>query len=267
MGQKLVMDTDKRKRIVAKYEAGGTMVAIAAEEGISHPVVARLLREDRVAIRTPGKRVLSPDVERRIPILYREGNTMKEIAHMLGCSKEPVKRVLAEAGMRPRVVQCGHSALTPSLRRKIVSLYKKGLSRHKIGVTVGLWTPVVERVLNEEGFALRDDRKRRAANNPLWRGGRHLAGGYVRAYVAPDSPFASMCGSRSMVFEHRLVMAQHLGRPLFPYERVHHKNGVKTDNRIENLELWEESHPPGQRVDEAATPHCPTCTCRAHAVA
>ena len=51
-------------------------------------------------------------------------------------------------------------------------------------------------------------------------------------------------------FEHRIVMEKFLGRKLLPKETVHHLNGDKLDNRIENLELWSNSHPYGQRLTD-----------------
>lgn len=52
------------------------------------------------------------------------------------------------------------------------------------------------------------------------------------------------------IMEHVKIMADHIGRPLAEGENVHHINGVRDDNRIENLELWNTRQPKGQRVDQ-----------------
>lgn len=83
------------------------------------------------------------------------------------------------------------------------------------------------------------------SDNGRWKGGRrHTRGGYVYIY-SPEHPFAAL---NSSVAEHRLVMEKMLGRYLDRSESVHHRNGVRDDNRPENLELWVKSQPSGQRA-------------------
>jgi len=84
--------------------------------------------------------------------------------------------------------------------------------------------------------------------NGNWKGGRtrHKAG-YMMARVS-DHPRA---GKSPYVFEHILVVERLLGRHLAAGESVHHRNGVRDDNRPENLELWTRPQPSGIRVSDA----------------
>ena len=78
-------------------------------------------------------------------------------------------------------------------------------------------------------------RNRRGNKNNHWKGGRtHASKGYIYVWN-PTHPHATKAG---YVLEHRLAMEEYLGHCLEPWERVHHKNGIKDDNRIENLELY-----------------------------
>lgn len=78
----------------------------------------------------------------------------------------------------------------------------------------------------------------RGQNAPWWKGGRALTdAGYVTVVAPLDYPFPQSLNRVRRIREHRMVMELHLGRALDRREVVHHLNGDRTDNRIENLEL------------------------------
>ncbi len=81
--------------------------------------------------------------------------------------------------------------------------------------------------------------------NHQWIGGRRQdAEGYIHIKLSPKHKLVAMTGGHRYIREHRLVMAEHLGRLLKKEEKVHHLNGNKSDNRLENLRLvYAEKHP------------------------
>ena len=86
--------------------------------------------------------------------------------------------------------------------------------------------------------------------------------GYRVISIDPDDPYVEMAGlvhgCSYRVRNARYVMAQRLGRPLRDQENVHHLNGNRLDDRIENLELWVTAQPAGVRITGI---HCAGCTC------
>jgi ribosomal protein L37AE/L43A len=91
-----------------------------------------------------------------------------------------------------------------------------------------------------------NQRQGRGYDSPHWKGGRAFrqASGYTRIYV-PGTRWKYMQ-------EHRYIMEQHLGRKLSRNEEVHHINGIKDDNRLENLELVQRD----KHYGKLKCPHC-----------
>jgi hypothetical protein len=100
------------------------------------------------------------------------------------------------------------------------------------------------------GCLMKEELKTKFINTDAhnWRGGRRVQkDGY---YVVLTNAIYPGSKLRNQTLEHIVVMSNHLGRHLSFGEKVHHKNGIRSDNRIENLELWSSSHPSGQRVED-----------------
>lgn len=76
----------------------------------------------------------------------------------------------------------------------------------------------------------------------------YINGGY--RFVPVPRGLRHLTGGETPVPEHRLIMAVFLGRALETDEVVHHRNGARGDNRIENLELWSVAQPKGQRTED-----------------
>jgi DNA-binding CsgD family transcriptional regulator len=182
---------------------------------------------------------------------YQRGASIAEIARKLRSSTRVVRRMLVGASVEIEKGRRRNQGKWFTAAQREYALTAWGTNRTLREIATYLHTDrkTVAKLLRALG-------ENTSAHSPTTRGSPHsryktgrtrTAHGYALVLVPPDSPFLCMRNHKKQhyVLEHRLVMALHVGRPLLPSETVHHINGDRFDNRIENLQLIAGKHVAG----------------------
>lgn len=232
---------DQEADIVARYQARESAESIRRSYGCSRGPVVTVLK--RHGVYQPQRfQGFTPEDRERIVAQYREGAKPSEIARDFSCHQGTITAMLKrlDAWVSPTSLERIGARFTMEQKREMIARYESGDSIYKIANAFGGIPQSIWKILQAGGVEFRDN---------AWRGGRVAAsGGYTAVAADPDDPIASaMANVTGYVLEHRLVLAKSLGRSLTERETVHHINGDKRDNRLENLQLRKGNHGVGVR--------------------
>lgn len=185
------------------------------------------------------RRKYDDETEKVIVARYVNGERAGELAKEFGCERSAISKMAKRHGHAEYAskIKGGVRGInTEHLNPEIIRLHGEGLSQSKIGEMVGVSQNVVSRVLRQKGLRPNNPSnvKSGAASN-FWKGGRTITTeGYIK--VLSDY-YPTMRNKQGYIPEHRLVMAQYMERPLYSWETVHHIDGNKQNNELDNLQL------------------------------
>ena len=237
MSQKIAQELEAK--IVQMYQDGARPVHIAQDLHVSDNTVQRVLDRNRIARRGPVQRRMKPHLQANICERYAQGESPKLLAKEFDVSVFTIRDIVKSNGgmMNPKGQQ--YRRFTEEEIETMRHMRDQGISQTAIATALGTMPITISRVMREHGIEPNQIGHVRGEQHGSWKGGRHPnQGGYSEVLLDPSDPMApSMRNRQGYVLEHRLVMARKLGRPLTRYETVHHINGDRTDNRLENLQL------------------------------
>ena len=187
----------------------------------------------------PRKYVCNLSKEELYNAYVVEGRTLEEMCSVLGV-KSPITvgKVLRsfeidtyKNGLKKK--QTMHGMDEDEFRNYLIREYQSGNSMPVIAEKLGVTPSCIRKYFVKYSIMQRHENSfySKGEKSCRWKGGRRSREGYISVYC-PDHPYAAADNS---VYEHRLVVEKEIGRYLTKDEFVHHINGIKDDNRIENL--------------------------------
>jgi transposase-like protein len=191
-------------------------------------------------------RKIGPEEKERVLRDYASGMSAAQIARNMDCTTEIVLRALRDSDIE---IRSAKPPMTVSEKLEAKRLYESGMTFKEVAEATGRHLNTLIRVMNAEfPEVVRSDMV--GPGSPHFRGGIVTdSQGYKQEWISAEDPFFCMArkgrragAKHSYVPQHRVVMARKLGRPLLESETVHHKDGDKTNNAPENLQLRQGKH-------------------------
>lgn len=179
-----------------------------------------------------GYKHLTEEQKQQILATFAETQSAIATANQLGLPYQRAANYLKAQGI---ALQGARDSACLRNKALVLQMVNEGKSLSEIGRAVGTTHHRVRDFLDRLQIAYPGDTQRQGEHNSHWKGGRQISkDGYILVY-RPEHPHAL---HGRYVLEHRLVMEEALGRYLSPDEVVHHKDGDKQNNTLENLELF-----------------------------
>jgi hypothetical protein len=190
-----------------------------------------------------SRKLHSPEQVQEMITKYQAGASLTQLGREYGGSHRTILNVLVRNDVPRRPPgRIAWRDFTPEQQAEIITRWETGESQSRIAKELGTAQTVISKFLSFNGIEpVSRYGKLKGEDHPSWRGGTFV-NGYRMVKIRHDDQMACMRNTGGYVMEHRLVMARELHRPLTAYETVHHKNGDRADNRIENLQLRHGQH-------------------------
>lgn len=203
------------------------------------PVIRRWRRKPKIA--------LELDCERLQQLYIEEGLTAQAIAQRHGCTRALVRQRLGKCGCSKPSVRV-HPPVEPGMVFGMLTVVQSA-PKPKGGRRGAHWLCHCQCGMDKVVPAARlHDPTYRSCGCQRWkRGTPELK---AEGWTVNEGGYVFRRRNGKDQFQHRVVMEQMLGRPLRREETVHHKNGIRDDNRPENLELWTGKHLRGVRASD-----------------
>jgi lambda repressor-like predicted transcriptional regulator len=231
-------DSTEARQLGTQYKAGATIYDLASEHGCSTAAICNALDRIGVKRRAPSfaKTKLNESQGRGLRREYEAGASLETLARREGVGRVAIRNAVVRAGGVLRK-EGGWSKRPQSEIDAIIARRREGVSQEVIASEFGATQSTISQILRRAGLATQHRK------DTAWRPKPRLTReGYRMVFLDSADVLAAMANCNGYVMEHRLVMARDLGRPLLRSEQVHHIDGDRSNNAIENLQLRQGSH-------------------------